>query len=52
MGPYLARRRPELEFQSLRILFEFIFSDWDIYHPLNHQRGGQVVSNSQRNYWR
>lgn len=49
MGLYFARRRPELNFQSLRVFFEFILSHRDIYHPLNHQRGGQVLSDSQRN---
>lgn len=51
-GTILCKEETRVQVPDPRGILEFNLSHWGIDYPLKHQKGGQVVSNSQTNVWK
>lgn len=51
-GTVLCKEEARAQVPDRQGILEYFLSHWDIDRPLNPQRGGQVVSDSQRNFWK
>lgn len=51
-GTILYKEEARAQVPDPQGIIEFNLSHWGIDHLLNHQKGGQVVSDSQKNVWK